>query len=53
VTDETTQPDEITEDELDDQSGEPLPDREAMSIISLERPLPLDSPDLSPPPLAE
>jgi len=34
-------PDELTEQELDETNGEPLPDREAMSLIRGAEPLPL------------
>jgi hypothetical protein len=55
VTDETTEPQDFTEEELAEQRGEALPDRQAMSIVTtqLERPIPLDGPDLAPPPVAE
>ena len=34
-------PDELTEQELDETNGEPLPDRQAMSLIRGAEPLPL------------
>jgi hypothetical protein len=34
-------PDELTEQELEDTNGEPLPDRQAMSLIRGAEPLPL------------
>jgi hypothetical protein len=34
-------PEELTEDELAETDGEPLPDREAMSVIRGVQPLPL------------
>ena len=33
-----TEPTELTKEELEQQDGEPLPDREAMSIITPPRP---------------
>ncbi len=33
MSEEIQKPDELTQDELDQQSGEQLPDREAMSLI--------------------
>ena len=39
ATEEPT-PEELTEAELDEASGEPLPDREAMSVIRGVEPLP-------------
>jgi hypothetical protein len=34
-------PEELTEQELEEANGEPLPDREAMSVIRGVEPLPL------------
>jgi len=34
-------PDDLTEQELDETNGEPLPEREAMSLIHGAEPLPL------------
>jgi hypothetical protein len=34
-------PEEMTEEEIEQASGEPLPDREAMSVIRAVEPLPL------------
>ncbi len=53
MTDEN--PTELTEDELEAQRAEQLPDRQAMSIIAgPERPIPLDGLDsMDPPPLTE
>jgi len=39
ATDERT-PEELTEQELEEASGEPLPDRQAMSLIRGVEPLP-------------
>ena len=56
MTDETPNPEDLTEEELAAQRGEELPDRQAMSIVTpgFERPVPLDGVDaISPPPLTE
>jgi hypothetical protein len=37
----TPTPEELTERELDETDGEPLPDREVMSVIRGAEPLPL------------
>ena len=44
MADETTAPEELTDEELEAQRAEPLPDREVMSIITpgIDRPVPLD-----------
>ena len=34
MTDDPKQPEELGDKELEEQDGEPLPDREAMSVIS-------------------
>jgi hypothetical protein len=56
MTDETSEPEVISDDELERQQGEPLPDRAAMSIITpgFERPVPLeDAPgSIEPPTMA-
>ena len=54
MTDETPNPEDLTEEELAAQRGEELPDRQAMSIIAgPERPVPLDFTEMDPPPLAQ
>jgi hypothetical protein len=53
MTDETRT--DLTDEELEAQQAEPLPDREAMSIVTpgFERPVPIDQIDIAPPPLSE
>ena len=48
MTQENPNPEDLTEEELEAQSAEELPDRQAMSIITpgVERPVPLD-PDIA------
>jgi hypothetical protein len=48
MTQENPNPEDLTEEELEAQSAEELPDRQAMSIITpgVERPAPLD-PDIA------
>jgi hypothetical protein len=39
MTDETREPEELTQEELERQRAEQLPDREVMSVINAEPPL--------------
>ena len=53
MTDETTQPENLTEEELEAQKAEELPDRQAMMIITpgVDRPVPIDgTEEIGPPP---
>ena len=52
MTDKTRTPEDVTDEELEDQRAEELPDRQAMSILTpgFERPVPLDGiPETNPP----
>jgi len=43
VTDEIQKPDELTQEELDAQGGEALPDREAMSLVDANVAIPINA----------
>jgi hypothetical protein len=55
VTDQTPEPDDLTEEEIEANRGEELPDRQAMMIVTpgFERPIPVDGvpfpPETNPP----
>lgn len=44
-------PEALPDEDLEGADGEPLPDREMMSIISYERPVPFDAPEPVDPPV--
>ena len=48
-----TEPTGIDQDELEAQAGEPLPDREAMSLIALDDSMVMPTPDEGAPPEPE